>query len=131
MTKPRVKYRGKRKFVYHSRAGRYIEVEEIPSSNVTKIRRAREETFVKMPLQWAAKAAAATNSKRAMVWTWLLYQSWRTKGKTFPVPNDALTGFGISRETKRRTLQHLEKAGLITVKRQAYKSPIVTIRGRL
>jgi hypothetical protein len=127
MTKP------KRRVVYSESQGRNVEVESL-DDNVTKIRkvrRARPETFAMVKLQWAAKAAAATNTKKAMVWTWLVYRAWRTRKKTSVVSNEALATFGVSRYVKYSTLRQLEKAKLITVRRQGFKAPIVTIRVKL
>ena len=108
--------------------GKWIEVETIDTGvDVPKIRRARAETFVKVPLEWARKASAAIETPKMMVLLYLLYRAWREHSDTITLPNNALTDYGVSRKLKRRALQQLEAAGLITIKRRAGKSPTVTL----
>jgi hypothetical protein len=91
------------------------------------IKRKKVEPFVKVPLWWIAQATKATNTARALVCIELLYAAWKAKRPTFPLPNGQLTRRGIKRETKRRALRDLERAGLITVERPPRKTPIVTL----
>ena len=83
--------------------------------------------FALKALWWIAVAAKATNTRRALVCIELLYASWKARNLTFPLPNGRLKKLGISRETKRRALQDLERAGLIVVERRPRKTPIVTL----
>ena len=86
------------------------------------------DKFVMVPLWWAEQAAQATRTPKAMVWVWLLHLSWANLGKkTFRVPNGRLAGRGVSRYAKRRTLEDLERAGLIQVVRNKGKPPTVTL----
>ena len=110
---------------YVLRHGRRIEVETLETGATA--RRRRVAPFVKMPLTWAARASIATNCPKAMVWVWLLHQAWKTKSATVRVPNGALAKYGISRWVKRRTLRQLEGAGLITIKLEPRKTPVVTV----
>ena len=57
----------------------------------------------------------------------ILYRSWQQQTPTVVVSNTMLRQYGISRETKRRALEQLEAAGLITVEWRATKNPIVTV----
>jgi CRP-like cAMP-binding protein len=107
---------------YVIRHDRRIEVESLETG---KKPRPRAEPFVQVPLSWAVKAAKATKTKKALVWIELLYVSWRTKTTTFPLSNERLDG--VTRYTKYRALRELEAEGLITVKRQRKKSPVVTL----
>jgi hypothetical protein len=91
------------------------------------VKRKKVEPFAKVPLRWAQAAAKATNNKKALVWIVLLRTAWEAKSPTFPLPNGKLNKLGASRETKRRTLADLERAGLITVVRPTRKTPIVTL----
>jgi hypothetical protein len=106
---------------YVIRDNRRIEVESLE----TGIKTGRAEPFVKVPLSWALKAAKATKTNKALVWIELLYVSWKTKGTTFPFSNERLNG--VTRYTKYRALRELEVEGLITVKRQHKKAPVVTL----
>ncbi len=89
--------------------------------------RKRAEPFALLPLGWAAQAAAATNTRRALVWVWLVQQARRTGCKTVAMSNEALAGYGVSRKMKTLALRQLEKAGLATVERPPGKAPIVTL----
>jgi len=116
-----------------------MRAEKIPSTEPWYVRRRRDleaaapakrkkvEPFVKVPLWWVAAAAKATRSPAAIVYVELLHVSWEKKNLTFLLPNGRLARLGASREIKRRVLRDLERAGLITVKRLAGKTPIVTI----
>jgi len=114
------------KGAYEYRNGKRINI-EITYPPGQKIRRKRESTFAMVPLQWAAKMTAATETPKAMVGVWLLYRAWQKKSLTFDVPNEALAAFGISRNTKSRALRQFEAAGLIKVQRRPRKSPLVTL----
>jgi hypothetical protein len=108
--------------------GRKIAVEILDTDKPsTKVRRRRPETFANVPLQWAAKALAATNTRKAMVCVWLIYQAWRTKSPTFVVANRALADCGITPKVKIAALRQLEEAGLIIVEWRPRKSPVVTL----
>jgi hypothetical protein len=91
------------------------------------VKRRKTEAFVKVPLWWIARATKATNTGRALVCIELLYAAWKAKRPTFPLPNGRLTKLGINRNTKRRALYDLERAGLITVERPPHKTPIITL----
>jgi hypothetical protein len=91
------------------------------------VKRKKAEPFVKVPLWWIAQATRATNTGRALVCIELLYAAWKAKRLTFPLPNGRLARLGIKRQTKRRALRDLERAGLITVERPPRKTPIVTL----
>jgi hypothetical protein len=83
--------------------------------------------FAQVPLAWAARAAKATGTPRALVWIWLLYLVWDKGSRTVPLANATLQSWGISRHTKWRALQDLEKAKLIRIKRRPRRAPQVTI----
>ena len=112
---------------YVTRQGRRIEVEAIESGATPKTRRHRTDSFAKVPLGWAAAAAKATKTPRAMVWVLLQHIAWQNNRATFPVSNGALAKYGVSREVKRRALAALEAASLIRVERQHGRAPIVTL----
>jgi hypothetical protein len=112
---------------YVIRNGQRIDIKVMNPEPGQKIRRRREDTFVQVPLQLAAKMAAATNTPKAIVCTWLLYQAWRTKSRQFAVPNEALTSMGVTSKVKNAALRQLERAGIIAVEWRSRKSPIVTL----
>ena len=87
----------------------------------------KRERFVRVPIWWAEQACNATRTPKALVCIWLLYLSWKTGSKTFALPNGELRKMGISRQTKRRALTALERAGLLKVERLTRKSVVVTL----
>jgi hypothetical protein len=87
----------------------------------------KRERFVRVPIWWAEQACKATRTPKALVCIWLLYLSWKTGSPTFALPNGELRKMGISRETKRRALAALERAGLLKVDRVTRKSVVVTL----
>jgi Bacterial regulatory proteins, gntR family len=89
--------------------------------------RQKTEPFAMMSLAWAAKAAAATNTAKAMVWIWLVQQVRKTRAEAVTVSNETLAKYGVSRKTKDAALRQLEAAGLITVERHSGKAPLVRL----
>jgi hypothetical protein len=85
----------------------------------------KTEPFAMLPLAWAAKAAAATNSRKAMVWIWIIQEARKTGSDTVVVSNEKLARYGVSRRMKDLALRQLEVSGLITVKRHPGKAPLV------
>jgi hypothetical protein len=113
------------KYAYSRGLGRSIEVGTLDTPTPTK--RAQKEAFAKVPLRWAAAAAKATKTCKALVWIELLHLAWKAGGPTFPVPCGKLERRGVDREVRRRALHQLEAAGLIRVAWQHGKTPVVTI----
>jgi hypothetical protein len=110
-------------FVY--RHGRCIEVETL--NTATAIKKQQPDPFVKVPLRWAAKAAKATKTGKAMVWLELLYAAWQAKSNVITLSNKRLEQRGVNRFAKYRALRELEADGMIAIERQGKKAPVVTI----
>jgi hypothetical protein len=87
----------------------------------------QRESFVKVSLAAAARAAAATGDHKLLLWLWLLHRSWERHTPTIVVPTAALQKYGITRKVKRRGLEQLQASGLIAVEERPYKNPIVTL----
>jgi hypothetical protein len=83
--------------------------------------------FVKLPIEWAFAFGQATRSPELIICAELLLRYWKTKSRTFSLPNDKLKGLGVSREAKRRVLHELERGGLIMVERPNRKTPIIAL----
>jgi hypothetical protein len=110
---------------YVLRQGRRIAVETLKTNTLPK--RHRTDLFAKVPLAWAAAAAKATKTPKAMVWVLLQHMAWQTKCVTFPLSNAVMAKYGVSREVKRRALAALESSGLILVERRHGRAPVVTL----
>src|SRR5690349_4135395 len=98
------------------RQGRRIAIETLEPK--VPPRRRGTSPFAKVPLTWAAKAAKATHTKKAVDWVHLHHSSWKAKNPAFPLSNGGLRRAGIGKDTKYRALRELEQAGLIAVRRQ-------------
>ena len=83
------------------------------------------DRFAMVPIWWVEQAAKATNTPRTLMLVWLLYLAWKTGSNTFPLTNVGLRE--VHRNTKYKMLRELEAAGLIQVRREGNKAPIVTL----
>jgi hypothetical protein len=63
---------------YVMRQGKLIEVATIETV-VGRRKARRQEPFAVVPLAWAASAAKATRTRKALVWIQLLHTAWRTR----------------------------------------------------
>jgi hypothetical protein len=92
-----------------------------------------EEPFVHCTVrEFLAGVAALDGAREVAVWVYLLRaERLAPDARQLPLSNEALAGWSVSRETKRRALQKLSEAGLIRVKQAKGRSPRVAIlRGR-
>jgi hypothetical protein len=91
-------------------------------------KRKKVTAFATIELDDAAKACAAVNCQKAIVWIWLQHQSRKTGKRTVTVPNGALAKYGVGRASKYRALRQYEAAGLITIEWRPRKTPLTTLR---
>jgi hypothetical protein len=87
----------------------------------------RRRHFIRVPFSWVEHLAGASGQ------TWhlamhLLYLHWKGKGAPIKLANGMLKIDGISRQSKWRALADLERRGLISIKRQPKKSPLIAIQ---
>ena len=87
----------------------------------------KKEAFVKAPIQLAGHVARALREPKTFIWLWLLYLSWKTGSKTVSLSNVELRKWRISRDTKRRALGALERAGLLKIEWRSGRSVLVTL----
>jgi|tagenome__1003787_1003787.scaffolds.fasta_scaffold20087052_2 hypothetical protein len=98
-----------------------------------RVKPREKEPFVHCTVrEFLAGVAALDGAREVAVWVYLLRaerlapDAWQ-----IPLSNEALAGWSVSRETKRRALQKLSEAELIRVKQAKGRSPRVAIlRGR-
>ena len=81
-----------------------------------------------IPLPWIIRASALTG-KALHVGIALWFYSGLTRSKEIAINLTALQEWGIQRDTARRGLSALEKAGLVTVQRRPGRKPSVKIIG--
>ena len=88
--------------------------------------------FAILDLAEAASAATVlTTAAQMFVWIWIVHQAKKRNSKLVIVPNVALTSYGISRKVKAVALEHLARAGLISIEQNDGKSPVVKLlRGK-
>ena len=102
--------------------------DEIPCHPALTTKQRRQRThFVMVPLEWAARVSMAAGESTTFVAIWVLYRAWKTKSNTVVLSSGQFEALGIDRWVKRRALRKLEAAGLITVKRQHGRAPVVTL----
>jgi len=90
-------------------------------------RRAQEPFINRIPLPWA-HAMARLPGRASVVGLALWYRSGVMKGdRTVVLSSKNLRGFGLTRNTARRALRDLEKAGLVSVERHSGRAPRVTL----
>jgi hypothetical protein len=78
-----------------------------------------------------AGAQAVDSAQELLVWTFILRERRVRKAvgqpMTFALTNASLVTWGIGKHTKARAIRKLAAAGLITVERNGFKSPRVTV----
>ncbi len=91
-------------------------------------RHRKGEHFLKgpVPLNWLAQAARC-GGKALSVAIILWYRAGLKRSPTVKVPRWTADKFGLGRHAKTRGLKALERAALVSVKRQTGCSPVVTL----
>ena len=85
------------------------------------------DKFAVAELTWTAEAMKDIASPGGMLINLMQYLSWQSHGESFRLSNEIVRQYGISRKTKYRVLERLEKTGRILVQRQNKQSPLVTL----
>jgi hypothetical protein len=94
-------------------------------------RKELEERFIGCPVWWLQSTLPLTRSASELVAALCVWRQHAITGRqAFDMPNSELRTLGIDRRCKYRMLAKLEMAGLITVRREGRKSPVVTVRTR-
>ena len=86
----------------------------------------RRRHFVLVPMAWYERLAGASGQTYCVA-LYLLYLNWRTEGRPFQLANGLLQLDGVSRHSKWRALNELERRGLIAVERRRCRSPMVRL----
>ena len=100
----------------------------IPERRATvprKIRR-RGEHFVRVPWAWVERLNGARGSTYRLALI-LLYLHWKGNGEPIKLANGMLRIDGISRYSKWRALNELERRGMIVVERRRRRSPLIQV----
>jgi hypothetical protein len=74
--------------------------------------------FYLCPVTWADRAMSSVSSKEQLILALRLYRCWKLRepgGSIIVASNAVLAGPGFRRETKRRTIEKLQAAGLLEV----------------
>ena len=87
----------------------------------------RQQHFIMMPWAWVERLEGASGHTYYVA-ICLLYLHWRgSKSAPVKLPNGMLKIDGVSRQSKWRALNDLERRGLIVVERRRRKSPLVRL----
>jgi hypothetical protein len=106
------------------RDGRHIEIETVETGLGE---RRKKKHFIKIPQTWVDRLIEARYTVTYRVALHVLYRHWRERGAPFTLANGVLAMKGVTRGTKWRALQELEKLGLITIERRDRRSPRITV----
>jgi hypothetical protein len=88
----------------------------------------RKEKHVQVPLWMSDRLTkAGVSGSTWAVLHFVLFESWKTESKTIKLPNQFAETLGITRDTKLRGLETLERLGVVRVERGGKKSPLVTV----
>jgi hypothetical protein len=85
----------------------------------------RRQQFVMVPMAWREGLEGATGQTVLLALD-LLYLGWK-QGGPIKLANGMLRHDGISRQSKWRGLNELERRGLVAVERRPRRSPLVTL----
>jgi nitrate reductase alpha subunit len=85
--------------------------------------------YTQFPWAWAEQMKSVRRGSTYRLALLLLYEDWRTGGRSIVLSNAGLEQEGLTRKTKWRALLELEQLGLVKVERRLRKSPRVTLRG--
>ncbi len=80
-----------------------------------------------IPLPWLSSAAKLRGKAPLSVALAVWFEAGRRRSNEVHLTTAILNRFSVSRKAKYTALNALEKAGLIRVRRQPWKNPIVTI----
>ena len=86
-----------------------------------------ERQFILFPWSWLDRLKATGRGATWRLALFLVYESWRTGGRTIKLTNIMAAEVGVSPDAKGRALDDLEQAGLIEVERRPDRSPLVTL----
>ena len=85
------------------------------------------DPFVRYPVEVIYRMGEAKHIGTVRLYPLLLHLSWKADHRPFKLPNEGLKRLGISRERKGPVLSELEQMGLIRLKREPRKAPLITI----
>jgi hypothetical protein len=84
--------------------------------------------YIRGPLYLPEVCAAAKLPGKALaVWLFVQYRVRVTRKPEITLPNGRLVAAGIDRNAKARALRDLERAGLITVRREVGQTPRISL----
>jgi hypothetical protein len=87
-----------------------------------------KEPTVKILVSHMEKLAPLRSHACWMLFTILLFENIKSRGKPFTLPSGvAGSSKGLSRANLSRALHQLEECGLISIRRQAPKPPLIAI----
>ena len=87
-----------------------------------------EKQFILFPWSWLDRLKAAGRGATWRLALILVYEYWRTGGRTIKLTNTMAAEVGVSPGAKGRALDDLEQVGLIEVEKRPNRSPLVTLR---
>ena len=112
---------------YVIRDGRRIEVETLNIGAAGTRKKKWQRKFIFFPWAWLDRLKAIRSGATCRLALLLVYECWRTGGRTIKLTNNMAAEVGISPDTKGRALDEMEGVGLVKVERRPRRSPLVTL----
>jgi DNA-binding MarR family transcriptional regulator len=91
-------------------------------------KKAWRRQFIQFPWAWMDQLKATNRGSTYRLALLLVYEHWRTGGRTIVLSNAMVEREGIAQKTKWNALRELEQMGLVIVERRPRKSPRVSLR---
>ena len=86
----------------------------------------RRRHFISVPMVWFERLAGASGQTYRVALC-LLYLGWRARGEPIQLANGLLQVDDVSRHSKWRALDELERRGLVVIERRPRRSPIIKL----
>ena len=110
---------------------RPTEIVEVQTATLRRLEARRAQHYLRGPIRMAdIQAATKLGGSCLAVLLAIHHRQVVTKQEAVTLPSGLLSNFGIDKSAKRRALQRLELAKLITVKRIPGKTAVIKLTAR-
>jgi DNA-binding transcriptional ArsR family regulator len=98
------------------------------ASGAAKTRKKKwERQYILFPWSWLDRLKTTGRGATWRLALFLVYEHWRTGGRTIKLTNIMAAEVGVSPDAKGRAIDDLEQAGLIEVERRPKRSPRISL----
>lgn len=86
-----------------------------------------ERQYILFPWSWLDRLKAVDRGATWRLALFIVYENWRSGGRTIKLTNIMAAEVGVSPDAKGRAIDDLEQAGLIEVERRPKRSPRISL----